>query len=253
MLTKGEGCAIISQSAGDESTRQSEYPGVAKFGIALEWGSRGRWFESSHSDQKSVSSFWNLPIFLSDWIRTHSNATCRWHVAGRRSRRRPYIYFHSQRNENVNRIRHSDVSLSEYPSGFPVELAGDCRVAMLLAMTSELQTHIIYCRASRRNSGFCGIFSCLSGRENEFRRVSSCCSKTVAETCRNLQNLVVGSFFCLLRTSPGSIMALDLWTEAEPSGIEKMNWRKQHEKAYQSSSGDRHAGLLHPRRRSGCG
>ena len=26
-------------------------PGVAKFGIALEWGSRGRWFESSHSDQ----------------------------------------------------------------------------------------------------------------------------------------------------------------------------------------------------------
>ena len=30
---------------------ESEYPGVAKFGIALEWGSRGRWFESSHSDQ----------------------------------------------------------------------------------------------------------------------------------------------------------------------------------------------------------
>ena len=33
-------------------------PGVAKFGIALEWGSRGRWFESSHSDQeKSLFSF----------------------------------------------------------------------------------------------------------------------------------------------------------------------------------------------------
>ena len=30
-------------------------PGVAKFGIALEWGSRGRWFESSHSDQMYVS------------------------------------------------------------------------------------------------------------------------------------------------------------------------------------------------------
>ena len=30
----------------------AQYPGVAKFGIALEWGSRGRWFESSHSDQK---------------------------------------------------------------------------------------------------------------------------------------------------------------------------------------------------------
>ncbi len=27
------------------------YPGVAQFGRALEWGSRGRWFDSSHSDQ----------------------------------------------------------------------------------------------------------------------------------------------------------------------------------------------------------
>ncbi len=30
-------------------------PGVAKFGIALEWGSRGRWFESSHSDHVECS------------------------------------------------------------------------------------------------------------------------------------------------------------------------------------------------------
>ena len=28
------------------------YPGVAKFGIALDWGSRGRGFKSRHSDQK---------------------------------------------------------------------------------------------------------------------------------------------------------------------------------------------------------
>ena len=33
---------------------KTENPGVAKFGIALEWGSRGRWFESSHSDQNGV-------------------------------------------------------------------------------------------------------------------------------------------------------------------------------------------------------
>ena len=37
---------------------KSEYPGVAKFGIALEWGSRGLEFESRHSDQK-------LPFLLS--------------------------------------------------------------------------------------------------------------------------------------------------------------------------------------------
>ena len=34
-----------------ESGKQN--PGVAKFGIALEWGSRGLEFESRHSDQKS--------------------------------------------------------------------------------------------------------------------------------------------------------------------------------------------------------
>ena len=31
---------------------KSEYPGVAKFGIALEWGSRGLEFESRHSDHR---------------------------------------------------------------------------------------------------------------------------------------------------------------------------------------------------------
>ena len=27
------------------------FPGVAQIGSALEWGSRGRWFDSSHSDR----------------------------------------------------------------------------------------------------------------------------------------------------------------------------------------------------------
>ncbi len=29
------------------------YPGVAQFGSALEWGSRGRRFDSCHSDSKT--------------------------------------------------------------------------------------------------------------------------------------------------------------------------------------------------------
>ena len=33
----------------------SSYPGVAQFGSALEWGSRGREFDSRHSDQKTSS------------------------------------------------------------------------------------------------------------------------------------------------------------------------------------------------------
>ena len=43
------------------------YPGVAKFGIALEWGSRGRWFESSHSDHWGSHGSLELqgfPVFL---------------------------------------------------------------------------------------------------------------------------------------------------------------------------------------------
>ena len=34
----------------------SSYPGVAQFGSALEWGSRGREFDSRHSDQKTSST-----------------------------------------------------------------------------------------------------------------------------------------------------------------------------------------------------
>ena len=34
----------------------TEYPGVAKFGIALEWGSRGLEFESQHSDHDGISA-----------------------------------------------------------------------------------------------------------------------------------------------------------------------------------------------------
>ena len=48
--------AMVLYLSGRE-TAKNEYPGVAKFGIALEWGSRGRWFESSHSDQVMGSIF----------------------------------------------------------------------------------------------------------------------------------------------------------------------------------------------------
>ena len=40
---------VVVCSGGQETA--TKYPGVAKFGIALEWGSRGLEFESRHSDQ----------------------------------------------------------------------------------------------------------------------------------------------------------------------------------------------------------
>ena len=37
---------------GAEKNSKEKNPGVAKFGIALEWGSRGPEFESQHSDHR---------------------------------------------------------------------------------------------------------------------------------------------------------------------------------------------------------
>ena len=45
-----------------ESGKQN--PGVAKFGIALEWGSRGLEFESRHSDQKDQKTRSFLVFFF---------------------------------------------------------------------------------------------------------------------------------------------------------------------------------------------
>ena len=49
-------------------------PGVAKFGIALEWGSRGLEFESRHSDQKSRNSIYCFCFFILNERFEHLNA-----------------------------------------------------------------------------------------------------------------------------------------------------------------------------------
>ena len=59
----------------------NKYPGVAKFGIALEWGSRGLEFESRHSDQKIQNSSCCSGFFLSDERFEHLNASVRWTLA----------------------------------------------------------------------------------------------------------------------------------------------------------------------------
>ena len=53
-LAIGEGLWYYNKAVGN--------PGVAKFGIAPEWGSGGRWFKSSHSDQYRVSLLGH-PVF----------------------------------------------------------------------------------------------------------------------------------------------------------------------------------------------
>ena len=42
----------------------TKYPGVAKFGIALEWGSRGLEFESRHSDQSDIFRQKDVGFFI---------------------------------------------------------------------------------------------------------------------------------------------------------------------------------------------
>ena len=80
------------------------YPGVAKFGIALEWGSRGRWFESSHSDQKGPTAFavghfclWNVEPAAS--VRSTFNRGR--HAASRRSR--IGRWFESSHSDQISR------------------------------------------------------------------------------------------------------------------------------------------------------
>ncbi len=45
--------------------KRKQNPGVAKFGIALEWGSRGLEFESRHSDQRSRNNICCFCFFIS--------------------------------------------------------------------------------------------------------------------------------------------------------------------------------------------
>ena len=53
--TENNACFFENDVLLYQSCRETEQnPGVAKFGIALEWGSRGLEFESRHSDQKTV-------------------------------------------------------------------------------------------------------------------------------------------------------------------------------------------------------
>ncbi len=55
-------CGNIQKLSG-EFTSDRGFPGVAKFGIALEWGSRGPEFESQHSDQTMI-----IRTTLSKWV-----------------------------------------------------------------------------------------------------------------------------------------------------------------------------------------
>ena len=70
-------------------TSRERDPGVAKFGIALEWGSRGRWFESSHSDQIWTESLWTLSIFYTSVSRTSGLLYFKLAARAARRSRRP--------------------------------------------------------------------------------------------------------------------------------------------------------------------
>ena len=51
-------CAIILGL----SEMAARIPGCSADGSALEWGSRGRWFKSSHSDQLQGCPLWGSPV-----------------------------------------------------------------------------------------------------------------------------------------------------------------------------------------------
>ena len=85
------GYANINKSLGQRVL--SRQPGVAKFGIALEWGSRGPEFESRHSDQTMISP--NYIVQMGNVVRTyHFYRKCALIIKGRKQNSRP-CPFHS--------------------------------------------------------------------------------------------------------------------------------------------------------------
>ena len=58
----------------------SSYPGVAQFGSALEWGSRGREFDSRHSDQKPLIE--RSMAFLCTLKSANLEKTAEWRTGG---------------------------------------------------------------------------------------------------------------------------------------------------------------------------
>ena len=59
--------AVVIYKSCLERQVPERYPGVAKFGIALEWGSRGLEFESQHSDQNAVNESLQRFLFICEW------------------------------------------------------------------------------------------------------------------------------------------------------------------------------------------
>ena len=108
-------CLTFSESHGSISKssrarhKTNKDPGVAKFGIALEWGSRGLEFESRHSDQKCRNGLCHPCIFsFEEEIRTfkcNSPVDCCLPPAGWRQ----HHNFSSQWEEKCKRISTLDV------------------------------------------------------------------------------------------------------------------------------------------------
>ena len=72
-ISKNNACIFLQGMLIYLSGRETatKYPGVAKFGIALEWGSRGLEFESRHSDQQKALKSFDFSAFslFSDFFR----------------------------------------------------------------------------------------------------------------------------------------------------------------------------------------
>ena len=76
---------------------KAEYPGVAKFGIALEWGSRGLEFESRHSDHMNEARFSNIFI-------EKRASSCQKSLEKSRLFSYPLLMSEGENSQNVKRI-----------------------------------------------------------------------------------------------------------------------------------------------------
>ena len=96
------------------------HPTCFKFGIALEWGSRGLEFESRHSDHKNRKSICSFGFYLSMERFEKSNATARWTVACRRLEVGNSLIWILIGNPNITNL---DTRTMKYSKKFSPQLA----------------------------------------------------------------------------------------------------------------------------------
>ena len=140
----------------------SGYPGVAQFGSALEWGSRGREFDSRHSDQKTSSV--ELVFFVvyggAAKGKAHSFLLQNWAKFVK-------IWVAADRSGHPCRVLGLAVFRAAKPFLFPCGAGWRCRACNVFQAINDLR--ICHAVGAEPFGKSCKFFRCRSAFENRHK------------------------------------------------------------------------------------